>query len=194
MEKNKKPVHGNEKWSRELEYLAKVMLKAPLEKTIKWGAEVFTYNGKNVISYYGFKDYFALWFYKGIFLTDKYKVLFSAQGGDTKSLRQWRFASIEDVDEQKILEYIHEAIEVEKKGLKMKPVKPGKIEFPGLLSEAMSKNPDLHTAFNSLTPGKQREYVAYINEAKQDATRIKRLEKISPMILRGVGLNDKYKS
>lgn len=194
MENNKKSVQGNEKWSRELEYLASVIQKAPLEMAVKWGAEVFTCNGKNVISYYGFKDYFVLWFYKGVFLTDKYNVLVSAQGENTKSLRQWRFTSIDEIDEQKILEYIYEAIEVEKKGLRMKPEKPGKIVVPVLLSEAMSKDPDLNHAFSSLTPGKQREYVAYLNEAKQVTTRIKRLEKICPMILRGVGLNDKYKT
>jgi uncharacterized protein YdeI (YjbR/CyaY-like superfamily) len=45
-----------------------------------------------------------------------------------------------------------------------------------------------------MTPGKQREYCEYISEAKRDATKLKRLEKIIPMIIEGVGLNDKYKN
>jgi uncharacterized protein YdeI (YjbR/CyaY-like superfamily) len=165
-----------------------------LEKTIKWGAEVFTFNGKNVLSYGGFKRYFVLWFYNGVFLTDPYKVLVSAQEGVTKSLRQWRFVSINEIDEKKILEYIQEAIEIEKKGLKLKPEKFKPIGLPKLLSDALAGDRNLHSAFNQLTPGKQKEYIVYINEAKQEATKFKRLDKIRPMILKGVGLNDKYKS
>jgi uncharacterized protein YdeI (YjbR/CyaY-like superfamily) len=45
-----------------------------------------------------------------------------------------------------------------------------------------------------MTPGKQREYAEYIAEAKQAATKERRLEKILPMIAAGGGLNDKYKN
>ena len=182
-----------DQWHEELSLLASIVHKAPLEKTTKWGADVFTYNGKNVLSYGGFKHFFVLWFYNGVFLADKYKVLISAQEGVTKSLRQWRFTSIKEVDERKILEYIHEAIEIEKKGLKIKPEKPKPIDLPQLLSDALDADKNLQAAFNSLTPGKQKEYIIYLNEPKQEATKLKRLEKIKPMILSGAGLNDKYK-
>lgn len=95
-------MQNNNQWNEELERLAAIINKAPLEKTIKWGAEVFTYNGKNVLSYGGFKNYFTLWFYNGVFLTDKHNVLVNAQEGKTKSLRQWRFTSIDEIDEKKI--------------------------------------------------------------------------------------------
>ena len=107
-------MQNNKQWAEELESLASIINKLPLEKTIKWGAEVFTYNGKNVVSYGGFKNYFMLWFFNGVFLEDKYKVLINAQEGKTKSLRQWRFTSITEIDENKITEYINEAIEIEK--------------------------------------------------------------------------------
>lgn len=182
-----------EHWTKELEITAAIIAKAPLNKSKKWGADVFTFNGKNVVSYGGFKNYFAIWFYNGVFLKDKYKVLINAQEMKTKSLRQWRFKSIEEIDEKKILEYINEAIEIEKKGLKIMPEKFIPVKPSQLLIDAFKTNIKLKTAFEKLTPGKQKEYIVFINEAKQEATKHSRLEKIMPMIVQGIGLNDKYK-
>ncbi len=186
-------MQNNKQWTEELENLASIINKLPLEKTIKWGAEVFTYNGKNVVSYGGFKNYFMLWFFNGVFLEDKYKVLVNAQEGKTKSLRQWRFTSIDEIDENKITEYINEAIEIEKKGLKISPDKFVAIPISEILEKEFKNDKTLKSAFEKLTPGKQKEYIVYINEAKQEATKLKRLEKIKIMILQGIGLNDKYK-
>lgn len=181
------------KWKEELILLKSIIEKTGLIATTKWGALVYIHNGKNVVSYGGFKNYFTLWFYNGVFLKDQYKVLVNAQEGKTKSLRQWRFTSIDEIDEKKILQYINEAIVIEEKGLKIKPEKHQSIPVPELLAEALKKDKNLKTAFETLTSGRQKEYSLYINEAKQDATKIKRLEKITPMILQGIGLNDKYK-
>jgi uncharacterized protein YdeI (YjbR/CyaY-like superfamily) len=186
-------MQNNPNWSKELELIASIINKLPLEKTIKWGAEVFTYNGKNVVSYGGFKNYFTIWFYNGVFLEDKYNVLVNAQEGKTKSLRQWRFTSIAEIDEKKITAYINEAIEIEKKGLKISPEKFVAIPVAEVLENEFKNDKALKTAFEKLTPGKQKEYIVYINEAKQEATKVNRLEKIKPMILDGIGLNDKYK-
>lgn len=186
-------MQNNTQWTEELELVTSIINKLPLEKTIKWGAEVFTYNGKNVVSYGGFKSFFTIWFYNGVFLEDKYNVLVNAQEGKTKSLRQWRFASISEIDEKKILEYINEAIEIEKKGLKIKPERFVEIPVSELLEKEFKNDKILKNAFEKLTPGKQKEYIVYINEAKQEATKLKRLEKIKPMISQGIGLNDKYK-
>lgn len=186
-------MQSNEQWAKELALVASILSKAPLDKSIKWGAEVFTYGGKNVVSYGGFKNYFTIWFYNGVFLKDKYRVLVNAQEGKTKSLRQWRFTSIKEVNEKKILEYVSEAIEVEKKGLKIKPEKFKPADTPLLLTEAFKKDKSLKAAFDKLTPGKQKEYIVHLNEAKQEATKQSRLQKIIPMIKQGKGLNDKYK-
>jgi uncharacterized protein YdeI (YjbR/CyaY-like superfamily) len=186
-------MQGTEHWAKELAILASILSKAPLDKSIKWGSEVFTYNGKNVVSYGGFKNYFTIWFYNGVFLKDKYKVLINAQESNTKSLRQWRFTSKEEINEKKILEYINEAIETENKGLKIKPEKFMPISLSQLLVDAFTADKKLKTAFEKLTPGKQKEYIVYLNEAKQETTKRNRLEKIKPMIVQGVGLNDKYK-
>jgi len=194
MEKDKISIaiQGDEQWAEELATLASIIAKAPLDKSIKWGAEVFTYNNKNVVSYGGFKNFFTIWFYNGVFLKDQYKVLIAATEGKTKSLRQWRFNSRTEIDENKILEYINEAIEIEKKGLKIKPEKFKPVPPPQLLMNAFADK-NLLTAFGRLSPGKQKEYIVFLNEAKQETTKLNRLEKIRPMILQGVGLNDKYK-
>ncbi|MBL7906317.1 MAG: YdeI/OmpD-associated family protein [Bacteroidales bacterium] len=182
-----------ERWQKELVVLSSIIRKMPLEKTIKWGSEVFTWNGKNVVSYGGFKNYFALWFYNGVFLSDPNKVLINAQEGVTRSLRQWRFQSLEELDEVSISEYILEAIEVEKKGLKHKPERFKPLPMPQMLAEALSNDPGLQEAYGKLSPGKQKEYIQYLNEARQETTKHKRLEKIVPMIAAGMGLNDRYK-
>lgn len=180
-------------WSEVLTKLQSILDKAGLDVAVKWGIDVYTYNRSNIVSFTSFKNYVALWFFNGVFLKDKYKVLVSATEGKTKSNRQWRFSSIEEIDEKKILEYVQEAVAIEKKGLKIKPEKHQPVPLPELLAKAFNKDKSLKTAFNTLTSGKQKEYSVYINEAKQEATKLKRIEKIIPMILQGVGLHDKYK-
>lgn len=180
-------------WQEELEKIASILNKTPLEIAIKGSADVYTLKGKNVVSYGGFKNYFTIWFYNGVFLSDPYKVLVNAQEGKTKSLRQWRMTSADEIDEKKILEYVNEAIEIEKKGLKLSPEKFKAVEIPEVLKTALDLNSNLKKSFEALTAGKQKEYNLYIDEAKQEATKIKRLEKIIPMILDHKGLNDKYK-
>lgn len=180
-------------WKEELNLLSEILSQTPLVKTIKWGADVYTYNGKNVVSYLGFKNHFTLWFYNGVFLKDSYQVLVNASEGKTKSQRQWRFTSIDQIDEKKVLQYVLEAIEVEKNGLRIPPEKFKPVPLPFQFEEALQSNAELKENFEKLTPGKQKEYVLYITDAKQDATKLKRIEKVIPLILQGYGLNDKYK-
>lgn len=183
----------NPKWQEEVIQLKQILDQAPLEKKIKWGAEVYTFDGKNVVSCGGFTHFFTLWFYNGVFLKDPYKVLVNANEKKTKSLRQWRFDSKEEINAKKILEYVYEAIEIEKKGLKIKPSKFTPIQAGVLLQEALNSDISFQLAFGQLTPGKQKEYILYIDEAKQESTKNKRIEKIKPLVLAGKGLNDKYK-
>lgn len=180
-------------WSKELTELTRIISKSGLEKTIKWGADVFTYEGKNIVSCGGFKNFFAIWFFNGIFLKDKYKVLINAQESKTKSMRQWRMTTFKEINEKKILEYINEAVLAAKKGLSITPVKHQPIEIPEPLKSALLKNKTLLQAFSKLSSGRQKEYGLYIIEAKQEKTKLSRIEKIKPLILQGIGLNNKYK-
>lgn len=183
---------GLKHYLEELIHLRKIILNTELEETIKWGQPTYTINGKNVVGMGAHKSYFGLWFYNGSFLTDPNKVLINAQEGKTKGLRQLRFQSSDEIDNQVVMQLLLEAIDNQKQGKEIKPEKK-KLEIPDELKEALSKQTELSKAFDSLTPGKQKEYAQYIIEAKREETRLKRLEKITPMILKGVGLNDKYK-
>lgn len=186
-------MQNNPQWAEELIRISEILAQTGLETTTKWGAEVFIHKGKNVVSYGGFKHFVSLWFYNGVFLSDPYKVLVAASDGKTKSLRQWRFTSIDQIDASKILEYVREAVEIEEKGLKLPPEKHQTVEIPEPLASALSSDNQLKVAFSKLTSGRQKEYCLHIAEAKQESTKLARVEKIIPMILLRIGLNDKYK-
>ncbi|KFF06204.1 YdeI/OmpD-associated family protein [Flavobacterium reichenbachii] len=179
-------------WEEEILFLKSIIDKTELVETVKWGAPVYVYNKKNVIGLGGFKDYFAIWFFNGVFLKDDKNKLINAQKDVTKSLLQWRFRSKEEVNEKDILEYIAEAIENEKQGKIIKPAKKEAI-VSELLDKEMILNPALREAFQKFAPYKQYEFLEYIETAKQEKTKLSRIEKVIPMILANVGLNDKYR-
>lgn len=179
-------------WGEELELLKSIINKTPLTETTKWGGIVYTYNNKNVLGIGGFKNFFTIWFFKGVFLKDEKNVLVNANEENTKSLRQWRFTSKDEVNEKEVLKYLVEAIEVEKAGLEIKPEKKETV-IPQFLQNELESSKVLKTAFEQLTPFKQREYAEFIETAKREATKLTRIEKIKPMILKGIGLNDKYR-
>jgi uncharacterized protein YdeI (YjbR/CyaY-like superfamily) len=179
-------------WLEELDALQSIIQKTELIETTKWGGSVYTYNNKNVLGIGGFKQFFTIWFFNGVFLKDEAKVLVNAQEGVTKSLRQWRFISKSELNEKLILQYIQEAIAVEKAGLKIKPEKKP-MPVSEFFDDVLNSNPLLKEHFLKFTPYKQKEFIAYIECAKQERTKANRMEKIKPMILSQKGLNDKYK-
>ncbi len=162
-------------------------------ETTKWGGSVYTFNNKNVLGIGGFKSYFGLWFYNGIFLIDEKKLLINANIENTKSLRQMRFKEKNDIDETVVLSYINQAIEIEKQGLYLKKEKKETV-IPKLFLDEFHADTNLKTAFEQFTPYKQREFIEYVSSAKQVNTQQQqRIEKIKPMILVNIGLNDKYR-
>ena len=180
------------KWEEELLFLKSIIDKTELVETIKWGGPVYVFNKKNVVGIGGFKEYFTIWFFNGVFLKDEKKKLINAQEDKTKSLRQWRFTSKEEVNETEVLAYILEAIENEKQGKIIKPSKKETI-VSELLEKEMSQNKVLAEAFQKFSPYKQYEFLEYIETAKQEKTKLSRIEKVIPMILGNIGLNDKYR-
>ena len=179
-------------WENEIEQLHAIIRKTPLVETTKWGGPVYTYNNKNVLGIGGFKSYFGIWFYNGVFLKDEKKLLINANEENTKSLRQMRFNSANEIDDKLILAYIKEAIEIEEKGLAIPKEKKETI-IPEILQNELDKNSELKNKFNTFSPYKQREFIEHITSAKQEKTQMVRLEKIIPMILEEKGLNDKYR-
>ena len=191
MEKPKKTWHSNELWEKEMDFLQSIISKTSLVETTKWGGIVYTYNGKNVVGLGGFKSYVGLWFFNGAFFKDSENVLVSGNEGVTKAQRQWRFNSLEEIDEKKVLTYLLEAIEIEKEGKVHKPEKSPLIMSDFFQNFLISEK--LTDAFETFNLTKKKEFVEYIDAAKQEKTKLTRLEKIKPMITKGVGLNDKYR-
>lgn len=182
----------NSNWSEELVFLKSIIVKTELLETTKWGGIVYVLNGKNVIGIGGFKNYFAIWFFNGVLLQDKKQFLVNAQEGVTKSLRQWRFSSKEEVDEAAVLDYIKEAIENEKQGQTNITEKKAPI-LSELFQKKLAANPELAEAFQKFSAYKQYEFLEYIETAKREETKLSRIEMIIPMILENIGLNDKYR-
>lgn len=184
----------HKEWTEELNQLRSIIAKTELKEEIKWGAPVYTLEGKNVVGIGAFKKHYGLWFFNGVFLEDKAQVLVNANEEKTKALRQMRFEKGDKVDEKLVLNYVKEAINNQKLGKEIKPELNKKFSLDANLKEALDKNAKLKAAYEKLSQAKQREYSNYITEAKREATKLSRIEKITPMIIAQQGLYDKYKN
>lgn len=173
--------------------LRELALQKGLEEHLKWNAPVYGIGGKNILGIMSFKKHFGLWFFNGVFLSDPLGVLQNVQAGKTRAMRHWKFTANEQVKATQVLAYMDDAISIEKKGLKIEPKKPGKIELPPELIKALSHDPKLGEQFKALSPYRQKEFAEYISTAKRDATKTRRINTILPLILNGKGLNDKYR-
>jgi uncharacterized protein YdeI (YjbR/CyaY-like superfamily) len=193
-EKVTKYIAKHSKWGHQLTQLRDVFLTTELKEEVKWGSPTYTLNGKLIAGMAAFKNHYALWFHQGVFLKDAHKKLVNAQEGVTKALRQWRFEEGDAIEPAIVAKYIQEAIENCIAGKELKPERKKGVHLPPFLRKAFQKDPKLKTTFEALTPGKQREYAGYIADAKREATKVSRLEKITPMIYTGKGLHDKYKN
>ncbi len=166
-----------EKWQAEFEKMREIALDCQLTEEMKWNHPCYTLDGKNIVLIHGFKDYCAFLFHKGALLKDPHGILIQ-QTENVQSARQIRFTNVEDIVElDSILKaYIEEAVEVEKAGLKVE--KNTEIEIPEELQNKFDEIPALQTAFEELTPGRQRAYVLYFSKAKRAQTRESRVEKM----------------
>jgi len=182
-------------WQEALALLREILLAVPLEETIKWGGPVYTSAGKNIAGMAAFKSYAGIWFYQGALLEDRQEKLVNAQEGVTKALRQWRFGSADEIRQERetIRQYLLEAVFNQKQGKTILPEKNAALVIPDELEEQLAADEKLRHGFEALSLLQKRDFAEYIGEAKRAETKLQRLEKIIPMILRGEGLNDKYK-
>jgi uncharacterized protein YdeI (YjbR/CyaY-like superfamily) len=187
-------VDSLEQWQPEITRLREILQATVLEETLKWSFPCYTHQGKNVVGIGGWKSYFGLWFFQGVLMPDPENVLINAQEGKTKGLRQWRMTDKKDIKARSIKSYVKHAIAVVESGQEIKPERNKTFKLHPLLQSALAKNKKAAASYEKLTLGRQREYADYINEAKRDETKIRRLAKIIPMIIEGGGLNDKYKN
>lgn len=178
-------------WHEELTKLRSILLDSELTEELKWGGPCYTFHGKNVVVLNELKESCALAFFKGALLKDAHGVL-TRPGQHTQSTRWMKFTSVREIAEMKsvLKAYIREAIEVEKSGLKLKLRKTSDLKFPEELQTMLDEFPDFKTAFDALTPGRQRAYIYHFLAPKQSKTRESRVQKCMPHILKGKGLLD----
>jgi uncharacterized protein YdeI (YjbR/CyaY-like superfamily) len=181
------------KWFEELEQLRMIALNCGLTEELKWGCPCYTLHKSNIVLIHVFKEYCAFLFFKGALLNDANGILVQ-QTKNVQTARQVRFTNVREIIKMKrtLEAYIYEAIEVEKAGLKITLKKTEEYPLPDELKSKFSAKGGsaLKTAFNALTPGRQRGYILYFSAAKQSKTRESRIEKYIPQILKGKGLND----
>ena len=180
-------------WQKEYEKLRKIILSCGLTEELKWGCPCYVFENSNIELIHGFKDYCAILFFKGALLADPDGILIQ-QTDNVQSARQVRFTSVRQIVkmERALKAYIYEAIEVERAGLQVKYKKTEDFKVPEEFQTKLDKMPALKTAFDALTPGRQRAYIFYFSQAKQSKTRVARVEKYLTQILAGKGLDDEY--
>ncbi len=187
-------IETHPKWEALLLQIRELCISTVMEETVKWSIPTYTVNGKNVLGIGAFKNHVGIWFFQGVFLTDKHQKLTNAQDGKTKAMRQWKVTSNEVLDSTVLKAYIQEAIENQLQGKEVAVVRNKPLVIPELLQNFLTNNITFKKAFEKLTKGKQREYCNYISEAKRVATKEKRLQKIIPLVQDGKGLYDHYKN
>jgi len=171
--------------------LRMIILKCGLDEELKWGKPCYTLQKNNIVLMHGFKDYCALLFFKGALLKDPEGILIQ-QTKNVQAARQVRFTNVREIVKMKAIlkAYVHEAIEVEKTGQRVKFKKTSEFKIPEEFQERLNETPALKKAFAALTPGRQRAYIFYFSQPKQSKTRQSRVENCMPQILNGKGLND----
>ncbi|PJN88873.1 YdeI/OmpD-associated family protein [Bacillus sp. mrc49] len=176
-------------WQEEYEVLRRIVLECELTEEFKWMHPCYTYEKKNIVLIHGFKEYCALLFHKGALLKDAHGILIQ-QTENVQGARQIRFTNVQEIVaiEPILKAYIQEAIEVEKSGLEVEY--KTEIIIPEELQNKFDELPALKTAFEALTPGRQRAYFLHFSQPKQSKTRVSRVEKCTQQILDGKGLKD----
>jgi uncharacterized protein YdeI (YjbR/CyaY-like superfamily) len=184
----------NKKWRDVMQALREILLDCGLSEEVKWRQPCYTFQGSNVAIIGGFKEYCMLSFFKGALLKDAKGVL-NIPGPNTQSGRVIRFSDVRQIVKMKpiLKDLIRQAIKVEKAGLKVEFKKIEQFAIPEELQEKLDEIPALKTAFAALTPGRQRAYIMHFSAPKKPETRASRIEKCTPKILQGKGLNDDYR-
>ncbi len=180
-----------QKWQKEIEKLRMIVLDCGLTEELKWGVPCYTFQERNIVLIHVFKEYCAFLFFKGALLNDTNGILIQ-QTKNVQVARQIRFTNVREIVEwAPILKaHIYEAIEVERAGLKVNFKKTAEFTIPEEFQKKLDKMPALKTAFEGLTPGRQRAFLYHFSQPKLSKTRESRVEKCVRQILKGKGLED----
>ena len=179
-------------WRDEIGRLRALLLASGLAEEFKWGKPCYTHAGGNVVLIMPLKETCALLFTKGALMKDPEGILVQP-GENSQSARQVRFTSLAQIVklEKALKGYLEDAMGVQAAGTKVAFRKSTELVYPKEFQDRLDGNSTLREAFQALTPGRQRQYHLHFTGAKQAATRESRVAKAIPLILDGVGLNDR---
>lgn len=179
-------------WQAEIARLREILLDCDLAEELKWGKPTYTLDGANIVLIMPLKETCTLLFIKGALLDDPKDILVQA-GKESQAQRQMRFTSAAQISKMKatIKTYVKKAIEAERSGARIEFKKSSDLVYPEEFQRRLDRNTALREAFFALTPGRQRQYHLHFTGAKLPATRESRVEKAIPLILDGLGLNDR---
>jgi uncharacterized protein YdeI (YjbR/CyaY-like superfamily) len=167
-----------------------------VEEHIKWGMPAFYYKGP-LCSFAAFKQHAVFGFWKTKLLMDPkgYLQERSAQGGDAMG-NLGRITSLKDLPPDKIIiDFIKQAMKLNEDGIKVKKEKaiaPKELNMHPDFAKALTKNRNANAHFTAFSASQQREYTDWINEAKTETTRKKRLEQAIAWITEEKKRNWKY--
>ena len=179
-------------WHDEIGKLRAILLASGMAEEFKWDKPCYTHAGSNIVLIMPLKETCALLFTKGALVKDP-KGLLVLPGENSQSARQMRFTSLAEIvkHEKALKACLKDAIAVEAAGLKVAFRQSTDLVYPKEFQDRLDRDSALREAFRALTPGRQRQYHLHFTGAKQSATRQSRVEKAIPLIMEGVGLNDR---
>jgi uncharacterized protein YdeI (YjbR/CyaY-like superfamily) len=182
-----------------LGYLRAIVHEAcpEVEETMKWSFPHFNYKGNILCSMASFKQHCAFSFWLARRLTDPDNLL--ASGPEKTGMGHLgRITSLETLPpEEQLTSFIKEAMVLIDQGVKIKNaggvVKEKKeLVVPGYFLEALGEVPNALANFNAFSNSNKKEYVTWLEEAKTEATRQRRLETAISWIEEGKTRNWKY--
>lgn len=178
-------------WQVELKLLRSIVISCGLEENFKWRNPCYTFQNKNLLLLFSFKEYCGISFLKGVLLKDELTILVQ-QTENMQSVRQLRFKNISEIIklETVMKAYIFEAIKIEKSNVKVPLKNVSEFDVPDELEVVFEEETEFKEAFYALTPGRQKGYLLHFSGAKQPKTRISRIKKYQTRIFKGQGIND----
>ena len=174
-------------WIDGLNSLRRICFDLGLSETVKWAHPCYTHAGRNIAIFGAFRTDFRLSFMNAVLLSDTEGVL-EPQGPNSQTPSMIRFTVVEQIGEMEpvIRAYLRQLMDHAEAGTRPPKVER-EIDMPEELTDALDADPELAAAFHALTPGRQKSYMFNLNQARQSATRVVRIEKFRAKIIAGKG-------
>lgn len=179
------------RWKPEMLALREILLGTPLNETFKWRQPCYTWQEQNVAMPAGYASRCVLSFFRGVQLDDP-RGLLVPPGENSRSARVMQFQSVVEIVEARgaIEGFVAASIEHVRVGEKV-DLCTDDIAYPEELRSELTADDAFGAAWEALTPGRQRGWLLHFSQAKQAATRVRRIAKAKDAILSGKGMHDR---